>query len=67
MSKKLTTACLALSALAAFALPAVASASPEITHPTGTRLATGTKITGTNVGNAKFLWRVARRARMERR
>ena len=38
MSKKLITACMALVALAAFALPAVASASPQITHPTGTRL-----------------------------
>jgi hypothetical protein len=51
MSKKLMTGLLALVALAAMALPAVASASPEITHPTGTTLATGAKITGTNVGN----------------
>jgi len=38
MSKKLITTFMALFALAAFALPAVASASPQITHPTGTRL-----------------------------
>jgi len=38
MSKKLITVCLALFALAAFALPASASASPVITHPTGTVL-----------------------------
>jgi len=49
MSKKLITACMALVALAAFALPAVASASPQITHPTGTRLdpkAAGAECTG---------------------
>ena len=40
MSKKLITACLGLLALAAFALPAAASAAnePTITHPTGTVL-----------------------------
>jgi hypothetical protein len=54
MSKKLIMACLGVFAFAAFVLPAVASAAPEITRPTGTRLATGTKITATNVGNAKF-------------
>jgi len=52
MSKKLITACLGVLALAAFALPAVASASPVITHPTGTVLGTGKTITGTNIGNA---------------
>src|SRR4051794_21243602 len=52
MHKKLITACLALFALAAFALPAAAQAvnHPLITHPTGTKLATGVKITATNVG-----------------
>jgi len=54
MSKKLTTACMALIALAAFALPAAASASPEVMHPTGTRLGTGTKITATQVGSGKY-------------
>lgn len=41
MSKKLITACMALVALAAFALPAVASAAndPDLTHPTGTMMA----------------------------
>jgi hypothetical protein len=65
MSKKLITACLGLVAFAAFVLPAVASASPQITHPTGTRLdpetgeCTGVKkticIVGTNVGATKLL------------
>jgi hypothetical protein len=50
MSKKLMTGLLALVALAAMALPAVASASPELTHPTGTTAPVGTKITATNIG-----------------
>jgi len=62
MSKKLITACLGVLALAAFALPTAASASPVVTHPTGTKLSlTGQTcttasnaicITGTNVGEA---------------
>lgn len=55
MSKKLITACMALVALAAFALPAVASASPELTHPTGSTLATGSKIKATNIGATKLI------------
>jgi hypothetical protein len=63
MSKKLITACMALVALAAFALPAAASAAndPDLTHPTGTLLnpATGSCtgvgstvcVTATSVGN----------------
>jgi hypothetical protein len=54
MSKKFITACMGLIVLAAFAMPAVASASPELTHPTGTRLATGVKFTATNIGEFKF-------------
>ena len=56
MRRKLHTPLLVLVALAAFALPAVASAAtnPEITHPTGTRLATGTKIKMTSVGVEKW-------------
>ena len=52
MSKKIIMACMALVALAAFALPAAASAAndPQLTHPTGTLLAAGAKITGTQVG-----------------
>ena len=51
MSKKLISTALALFALAAFVLPAIASAQePEVTFPTGTRLATATKVTGTNIG-----------------
>jgi hypothetical protein len=65
MSKKLITACMALFALAAFILPAAASANPVITHPTGTVLnpkageCTNVKeticITGTSVGNL-IMW-----------
>jgi hypothetical protein len=51
MSKKLITACLGVLALAAFMLPASASANPILTHPTGTTLnpATGscTGVSGT--------------------
>jgi hypothetical protein len=54
MGKKLITACLGLVALAAFALSATASASPVVTHPTGTALATGTKLTATNLGKTLF-------------
>lgn len=56
MSKKLIKTCIALIALAAFAVPATPSAaqSAQVTHPTGTLLATGTKITATNVGSVKF-------------
>jgi hypothetical protein len=60
MSKKLITACMALFALAAFILPAGASASPVVTEPTGTKLdptgktcttgLPGICITATNVG-----------------
>src|SRR4051794_23437699 len=53
MSKKLIIACFAVVAVAA-CLPTTASASPELTFPTGTRLATGTKIKATNVGNNLF-------------
>jgi hypothetical protein len=57
MHKKLITACMALVALAAFALPATASAvnDPDITHPTNTLLGTPTKIKATNVGVTKML------------
>jgi hypothetical protein len=53
MHKKIMTACFALLALAAFALPAAAQAvnHPVVTHPTGTTLATGTKILGVNTLN----------------
>jgi hypothetical protein len=54
MSKKLITACMALVALAASVMPAAASASPEVTHPTGTWLATGVNITATNIGETKI-------------
>ena len=53
MHKKLMTACMALVAFAALAvMPAVASATndPDLTHPTGTPLAPGAKITATNIG-----------------
>jgi hypothetical protein len=51
MSKKLMTGLLALVALAAMALPAAASASPELTQPTGTTVAPGKSITAVNVGD----------------
>jgi len=54
MSKKIILACMAIAAFAAFVVgpaTAVAANKPVITHPTGTALATGTKIIGTNVGN----------------
>jgi len=58
MSKKLMTGLLALIALAAMALPAVASASPELVETTSGgvshRLATGVAIRGTNVGVTKM-------------
>jgi hypothetical protein len=54
MSKKFTTACVTLAALATLALPAAASASPKLTHPTGTSLATSTLFKGTNVGVIKM-------------
>jgi hypothetical protein len=49
MCKKILAFCAALMALAV--VPAVASASPELTAPTGTTLAVGSKIQATNVGN----------------
>ncbi len=50
MRSKLTTVCVTVAAFAAFAaLPAVASASPQLTYPTGTRLATGSKFRGHNL------------------
>jgi len=66
MSKKIIMACMALVALAAFALPASASAAndPQLTHPTGTLLnpttgsCTGVGgticITGTQVGHSSL-------------
>ena len=55
MSKKLIAALMALAAFAAFAVSATsASALPVITHPTGTVLATGTNLLGTNIGETKF-------------
>jgi len=49
MGKQLIAICVALSAFVI--VPSLASAKPVLTHPTGTVLATGTKITATNVGN----------------
>lgn len=54
MSKKLSSSCMALFALAVFILPAAASASPVLTHPTGTKLATGRLLKGTSIGNFLF-------------
>jgi hypothetical protein len=52
MAKKILALCAALVAFAV--VPAVAAASPELTHPTGTTLPTGTKIKATNVGNTQM-------------
>jgi hypothetical protein len=49
MRKQLLLVCMAFAAFAV--VPSLASAKPVLTHPTGTVLATGTKITATNVGN----------------
>jgi hypothetical protein len=49
MSKKLFAACLVIAAFSV--MPSLASAKPVITHPTGTVLATGTKLLGTNIGD----------------
>jgi hypothetical protein len=54
MHKKLIMACMAVVALAAFALPALASASPVLTDSAGKAVAVGTEITGKNVGNTLF-------------
>jgi hypothetical protein len=57
MAKKLMTGLLALVALAALALPAVASASPELGETSGgafTRIAVGSKIVGTQLGVSKM-------------
>lgn len=57
MTRKLTAACMTLAACTAFvALPTIASATTNVTvtHPTGTVLGVGAKITGTNVGEVKF-------------
>jgi hypothetical protein len=54
MSKKLIAACMAIAAFAAFGMASTASAA-TITHPTGTILATGTKIEATNIGVTKFI------------
>jgi hypothetical protein len=58
MSKKLMTGLLALVALAAMALPAVASASPELGETTAggvwDKLAVGSKIQGTSLETSKM-------------
>lgn len=66
MSKKIIMACMALVALAAFALPAAASAAnkPGLTHPTGTLLATGTKIVGKQLGSS-FMYSTSGGAELE--
>jgi hypothetical protein len=52
MKKQLIAACMALAAFVAFAvMPAMASAAPTLTAPTGTVLAPGSAVTGTNVGD----------------
>jgi hypothetical protein len=55
MSKKIIAACMAIAAFAAFGMASTASAAPVVTQPTGTVLATGTKIVGTNVGETRMV------------
>lgn len=57
MRKHLTTSLVTLTTLmACLGMPtaALATNDPELTHPTGTLLATGTKVLWTNVGNLIF-------------
>jgi hypothetical protein len=54
MHRKLIAACLTLAAIAAFAVPSVASAKPELTFPTGTTLGEGATLEATNVGQVTF-------------
>lgn len=53
MTKKLLTVCMALAAIAAFAIPAAASASPVLTD-NGVPVPVGTKVTATQVGASKL-------------
>jgi hypothetical protein len=53
MSKKLIVACMVIAAFAV--VPSLASAKPVITHPTGSVLATETKILATNVGGPTIM------------
>lgn len=50
MEKKLVAIVMAISALAAIAVPSLASAAPVLTQPTGTVVPAGTSLVGTNVG-----------------
>src|ERR1044072_8064249 len=53
--KKLNTILLcAVALIAAAVVPVASPASPVLTHPTGTSLATGTKVTITNIGITRF-------------
>jgi hypothetical protein len=51
MKKKANYVCVALAASAAFLVVAASATAVQLTHPTGTKLATGGKIQMTNVGN----------------
>ncbi len=61
MHKRLIMACMAITAFAAFVVAPAASASPVLTHPTGTAYCpnggTGSTclVTGTNIGNWEFM------------
>jgi hypothetical protein len=54
MAKKILAFCVALVALSA--IPAVASASPVLTAPTGTAAAVGSSVTGVNTEATKFTY-----------
>jgi len=53
MSRKVITASMAVAAFAILALAGNASAA-QLTSPTGTRVATGTKVKATNIGVSRF-------------
>src|SRR3954463_5033406 len=53
MRKTLLAACLVIAAFAV--VPSLASAKPVLTHPTGSLLGIGSKITATNVGNTTMV------------
>lgn len=57
MKSKLIMACMAVAAFAAFVVPAVASASPVLTAPTGTAAPVGTGIVGTNTGLGNWVFK----------
>lgn len=54
MNKRTIVVCVALAASTAFAIVSTPASAVQLTHPTGTKLATGVKLQMTNVGNFFF-------------